>query len=167
MPASRIRRMNGVLCLFAVGLLCTAAVPAQALALAPTGDISIIVNGPLHYSSILVPAGVTVRFVLPIVSPPPFLPAVVLCDGSAVVHGTMSVAGGVRYVSPFTSAAGSVTTGRGGAGLLCGPNLFGPPLGGRHAGAYGSVLPFSLDGGSPGGDLVNYSDPFCSQFASR
>jgi hypothetical protein len=42
-----------------------------------------------------------------------------------------------------------------------------PPEGGRHAGTYGSVLPFSLDGGSPGGDLVTYSDPGCFQFASR
>jgi hypothetical protein len=29
------------------------------------------------------------------------------------------------------------------------------------------VLPFSLDGGSPGGDLVNYSGPACTQFVSR
>ena len=154
--------------LVAVVPLCAAAVArTQVPPLAPTTDTSIVVNGPLHYSSILVPAGVTVRFVLPLGWPPPFLPAVVLCDGDAIVHGTLSVAGDVRYVSPFTSAAGSVTIGRGVDGLTCLSGIYFPPEGGRHAGTYGSILPFSLDGGSPGGDLVNYSDPGCMQFASR
>lgn len=168
-PAATTWRILGALVLLAVGPLCTAAaVRAQAPALAPTSDVSIVVNGLLHYSSIFVPAGVTVRFVLPLGSPPPFLPAVVICDSDAIVHGTLSVAGGVRYVPPFTSAAGSVTTGRGNDGLTCGSNLYIiPPAGGRHAGTYGSVLPFSLDGGSPGGDHVHYSDPICTQFAFR
>jgi hypothetical protein len=145
---------------------CTALL-SQNPPLAPTADTSIVVNGTLHYSSILVPAGVTVRFVLPVIFPPPFQPAVVFCDSDAIVHGTLSVAGAVRYVSPFTSAAGSVTTGLGGYGTLCpASGIFLPPAGGSHAGTYGSALPFSLDGGSPGGPLLTYSDPQCSQFAS-
>jgi hypothetical protein len=39
------------------------------------------------------------------------------------------------------------------------------PQGGRHAGAYGSVVPFSLEGGSPGGVLAEYDPlPSCRQF---
>ncbi len=168
MHVSTTWSIRRALVLLAVGpLLTAAAVRGQAPALAPTSDVSIVVNGLLHYSAILVPTGVTVRFVLPLGSPPPFRPAVVLCDGDAICHGTLSVAGEVRYLPPFTSAAGSVTTGRGYDGLSCGSGFFIPPAGGRHAGSYGSVLPFSLDGGSPGGDQVHYSDPLCSQFASR
>lgn len=167
MPASRTWRMFGLRTLIAVFPLCAAAAArAQHPPLAPTTDTSIVVSGPLRYSSILVPVGVTVRFVLPVVWPPPFRPAVVLCDGDAIVHGTLSVAGGVRYVAPFTSAAGSVTTGRGGDGFSCASGRFWPPDGGRHAGTYGSVVPFSLDGGSIGGTMLFYNDPLCTQWAS-
>ena len=91
--------------------LCFAAVPASAQypVLAPTVDTSIVVTGPLHYSSIHIPPGVTVRFVLPPNTwPIPFTPAVVRCDGDAIVHGTLSVAGDT--VNGYGFPAGLVTT---------------------------------------------------------
>ena len=91
--------------------LCSAAaaVSAQHPALSPTADMTIVVNsGVLHYSSISIPAGVTVRFMAPGLGwlSVPGMPAVVLCDGDAIVHGTLSVAGnGSNEI-----AAGWVTT---------------------------------------------------------
>ncbi len=167
-PAATTWRILGALVLLAAGPLCTAAsVRAQAAALAPTSDTTIVVPpGALHYISIHIPVGVTVRFVSPGFGPSslPGMPAMVLCDGDVIVHGTLSLAGDLINDRP----AGWVTTGRGNDGLTCGSNLYIiPPAGGRHAGTYGSVLPFSLDGGSPGGDHVHYSDPICTQFAFR
>jgi hypothetical protein len=167
-PASRTCSTLASRALLAVVPLSTiGAVRAQLPALAPTTSTSIVVNGTLHYSSILVPVGVTVRFVVPAGSLPPRPPAVVLCDGDAIVHGTLSVAGDVHSVSPFPYAAGSVTTGQGVSGSWClGLSLFTAPRGGLHAGTYGSVLPFSLAGGSPGGTLSIYSDSHCLQHTS-
>jgi len=148
--------------------LCFVAVPASAQnpVLAPTVDTSIVVTGPLHYGSIQVPAGVTVRFVAPVTpTHVPSPPTVVFCDGDAIVHGTLSVAGDVGFVAPFTSAAGWVNTGAGLPGMQCGTlggagYWYSPPTGGLHAGTYGSVVPFSLEGGSPGGYLARYG-PGC------
>ena len=134
---------------------------AQYPPLAPTVNTTIVVPaGALHYSSINIPAGVTVRFVAPGVGPAsiPGMPTVLRCDGDAIVHGTLSLAGDFINDSP----AGWVTTGQGTLGLDCGtPGAFFPPTGGRHN--YGSIFPFSLEGGSPGGVLGIYTN-FCSQF---
>jgi len=169
MPASCAWRTLGVRVLVAAGALFTGgAMRAQFPPLAPTSDTTIVVSGPLHYSSIVVPVGVTVRFVLPATFPPPFFPAVISCDGDAIVHGTFSISGNI--IVGFGLPAGRVTTGQGLSGISCGSGPFGfllPPQGGRHAGTYGSALPFSLAGGSPGGDLVNYSDTSCTLFARR
>ena len=140
------------------------AVRAQYPPLAPTADTTIVVpSGVLHYSSIHVPAGVTVRFVAPGFgsSSVPGRPAVVLCDGDAIVHGTLSLTYDLINARP----AGWVTTGEGSWGTTCGSVVLTPPGGGQHAGTYGSVLPFSLEGGSLGGG-VGYWDPGCSQFLS-
>lgn len=166
MPASKTCRALGARALLAAVPLCTAAaVRAQHPPLAPTSDTTIVVPfGALHYSLIHIPAGVTVKFIAP--GGVPGMPAVVLCDGDAIVHGTLSVAGDIINDLP----AGWVTTGRGADGLSCGlgpGSIYWPPAGGRHAGSYGSVLPFSLEGGSPGGNLLYYSDLGCTQFASR
>ncbi|MGE3171705.1 MAG: hypothetical protein AB7O97_03705 [Planctomycetota bacterium] len=148
------------------GPLCgAAAVRAQHPALSPTSDITIVVSGPLHYSSILVPAGVTVRFTAPGFgsSSVPGMPAVVFCDGDAIVHGTLLLEGDIINDRP----AGFVYTGQGTGGIMCGSfSFYLPPEGGRHANSYGTVLPFSLEGGSPGGD-VTFLDAGCIQFLSR
>lgn len=138
-----------------------AIVNAQNPALSPTADTTIVVTGALLYSSIHVPSGVTVRFVSSLTTGSS-VPSVVSCDSDAIIHGTLSVAGDVAYVAPFTPPAGWVTTGQGGNGVRCTSSLGGsyywPPAGGRHAGDYGTVVPFSLEGGSPGGGLVQYFD---------
>ena len=142
-------------------LLCVAAPNAQPPVLAPTANTTITVGaGPLHYASIDIPVGVTVRFVPPTSGsgPVPGMPAVILCDGDATVHGTLSVAGNGTGAYP----AGYVTTGAGLLGYVCGTGAnayYSPPQGGSHAGTYGSVIPFSLEGGSNGGWLVVY--PWC------
>lgn len=114
--------------------LCTAVLRGQPPPLAPTGDVTIVVpNGPLHYSSILVPAGVTVRFVAPGggSGSMPGWPAVVLCDGDAMVHGTLWLRGDSH--STNDRPAGWVTTGEGSGGTTCGSSVLTPPGGGRHA----------------------------------
>ncbi len=140
-----------------------AAVGAQHPMLAPTSDTTIVVpSGVLRYSSIQIPVGVTVRFVALGFGPLSVagMPAVVLCDGDATVRGTIWLAGDSINDRP----AGWVTTGRGADGFLCGSGgLSQPPGGGRHRGSYGSELPFSLEGGSPGGDRLNFVDPLCFQ----
>lgn len=140
-------------------------VAAQYPVLAPTANMTILVSSttPLHYSSILIPAGVRVLFVAPgNAAYPTFgLPAVVICDGDALVHGTLSV-----MFDPWSSPApaGVVNTGVGSWGELCGGNYFMPiATGGRHAGLYGTVVPFSLEGGSAGGGVSEY-DSSCWQF---
>lgn len=167
MSASRILGTLGAHVLLAVVPLCTAAaVSAQHPALAPSANTTIVVNGTVHYSSILVPAGVTVRFVAPGFGPlsVPGIPAVVVCDGDAIVHGTLFLAADIINDRP----AGFVTTGLGSPGFWCQQLAwYMAPSGGQHAGTYGSVLPFSLDGGSPGGDLSTYGGPLCNQFVSR
>ena len=142
-------------------LLCVAVASAQPPVLAPTADTIIVVGtGPLHYASVHVPAGVTVRFVAPGFGPSyPGMPAVVQCDGDAIVHGTLAVS---RDMTTNQYPAGFVTTGEGLLGYVCGTGAsayFSPPEGGSHAGTYGSVIPFSLEGGSNGGWLVQY--PWC------
>jgi hypothetical protein len=123
----------------------------------PTVNTTIVVGvGELHYSSINIPAGVTVRFVA--AGGAPGLPAIVRCDGDAIVHGTLSVTGDW---SVNDRPAGWVTTGEGSVGNVCGSIYAPPPQGGRHD--YGSVLPFSLEGGSPGGELLYWDSP-CLQF---
>ncbi|MGE3171226.1 MAG: hypothetical protein AB7O97_01290 [Planctomycetota bacterium] len=151
--------------LLAFGPLCgAAAVRAQHPALSPTSDTTIVVSGPLHYSSISVPAGVTVRFTAPGFGPfsVPGMPAVVFCDGDAIVHGKLALEGEIINDSP----AGWVFTGQGRSGSQCALNYLFPPEGGRHASNYGSVLPFSLEGGSPSGENYLY-DAACIQLQSR
>lgn len=68
----------------------------------------------------------------------------------------------------FGAPAGLVNSGAGNPGVLCGSTyggLSGPPRGGSHVGTYGSVVPFSLEGGSSGGEL-NVYDAGCWQFLS-
>ncbi len=154
--------------LLAVSILSTIdLVNGQIPALAPTTDATIVVPiGVLRYSTIQIPTGVTVRFVAPGFGGLSVtgMPALVICDGDAIVHGTLWLAGDPINDRP----AGWVLTGQGAPGFQCvGGGFFQPAEGGRHAGTYGSVLPFSLDGGSPGGDRRNYSDANCFQFASR
>jgi hypothetical protein len=90
----------------------------------------------------------------------PGIPALVLCDGDAIVHGTLSVS--VEGALTNTSPAGWVRTGEGYPGSECtsqiSPGWYSPPGGGLHAGTYGSVVPFSLDGGSSGGIMLHYRD---------
>jgi hypothetical protein len=150
---------------FALASLCsTVAVRAQHPALAPMADTTIVVpSGPLNYSSILIPAGVTVRFVAPGgVTGLPGSPALVRCDGDAVVHGTISVAGDYNN----GRAAGWSTTATGAYGRACGWFYFGPPnwppQGGRHAQVYGSAVPFDLEGGSRGGIIQYFANLSCN-----
>jgi len=103
-----------------------------------------------------------VRFVMAIPGPS-LQPAIITCDGDAIVHGTMSVGG--EIISGYGLPAGRVTTGVGLYGISCASTMYLPPEGGHHAGRYGSALPFSLEGGSPGGFLLRYSDTNCSQSA--
>lgn len=70
--------MAQMLAVVVVGLVATA-LQAQS-PLARTSDTAIVVTGPLHYSSIAIPAGVTVKFVLPAILPIPFTPAVLKCE---------------------------------------------------------------------------------------
>jgi hypothetical protein len=163
---------KGVVCavlITALGSLgLVTSVRAQHPVLAPTSNTTIVVSSaPLHYSAITVPVGVTVRFVAPGGgrSSVPDLPAVIYCDGDVDVRGTLSVSH-----DPFSNlwSAGWVRTGWGGTGVLCGSGfgtLFFPPGGGRHALLYGSAIPFSLQGGSAGGDLDIY-DSSCFFYAS-
>ena len=143
------------LLLFAATLWLPSVLPAQYPALAPTSNTVISTSGPLHYSSILIPAGVTVRFT-------GTAPAVVSCDGDCIVHGTLSAAGLFT-----TDGPGAVTLGTGGPGYFCQTicSSFGCACGGStpagsgvHHGAYGSSLPFSLEGGSPGGFTADYDN---------
>jgi hypothetical protein len=160
-----VSRRNLLAVFAAVPLFLSAGARAQYPPLAPTSNTTIVVpTGVLHYSSIHVPAGVTVRFVALGFGPSSAqgMPAVVLCDGDAIVHGTLWLAGDPINDRP----AGWVTIGAGSNGVQCGGTLWQPPGGGRHAGAYGTVLPFSLEGGSPGGWSAIYSDPGCTQYSS-
>ena len=143
-----------------LGLCLSATARSQHPVLAPTSDTTITVSSSvLHYSSIDIPTGVTVRFVVPGYGPvSPGMPAILLCDGDAIVHGSLSVSGSANNAYP----AGWVTTGEGALGIVCDTGVnasFSPPQGGFHAGTYGSVIPFSLEGGSFGGLLVRY--PWC------
>jgi hypothetical protein len=169
MPAPRTCHASVFRAMLLVVSLCSAAAGgAQNPPLAPTSDTTIVVpSGALHYTSVLIPAGVTVKFVAPGFGPGslPGMPAMVLCDGDAIIHGTLSLTGD----STNTRPAGWVTTGQGAIGTLCpasGPGSLYPASGGSHAGSYGSVLPFSVEGGSLGGDVWIFTDPQCSQFGS-
>lgn len=160
---SSLRSCARVACaFFACALFASTIARAQAPVLAPTVDTFLVVpSGPLHYSSIHVPAGVTLGFVAPggFVSPQPDMPAVVICDGDVIVHGTISMMG-----DAFTGyGAGYVTLGVGSSGYYCGSTQVAPPTGGRHANWYGAAVPFSLAGGSPGGGYT-YWDQSCSQW---
>lgn len=161
MAASRTCWPLGTRALLALLVLCVALLRAQPQPLAPTANLTIVVPaGPLHYSSIHIPAGVDVRFVAPTVGSMsvPGMPAVILCDGDAIVHGSLTLAYSLNNDRP----AGWVHTGSGVAGGYCGSALVIVPGGGQHAGTYGSVLPFGLQGGSSGG-IVVYRDSTCSQ----
>lgn len=130
---------------------------AQPPVLAPTADVSIQTGAVLHYASILIPAGVTVRFV-------GSQPALVQCDGDAQIDGVMTVSAGVDPVP------GQTNLGAGGQGYWCWSSVLGngfPGGSGQHRGLYGSDLPFSLLGGSPGGGVSVFGSaiglPPCSQ----
>jgi hypothetical protein len=118
---------------------------AQPPVLAPTADLTIPTGAVLHYASIQIPAGVTVRFV-------GSQPALVRCDGDARIDGVMSVSGGAGLVP------GASNLGTGSTGSYCWQTGATTPAGpGRHRGFYGSDMPFSLLGGSPGGALNNFT----------
>jgi len=128
--------------------------PAQPQPLAPTSNLTITTGGTLHYSSILIPAGVTVQFT-------GTAPAVVQCDGDCIVNGTLSAAAIGATDGPGAVSIGTGSTGSNcwgfctGFGCTCSINVPAGP--GVHHGVYGSALPFSLLGGSPGGSLTLYS----------
>ncbi len=134
------------------------ALPAQPQPLAPTSNITISTGSTLHYSSILIPAGVTVTFA-------GTAAAVVRCDGDCIVHGTLSVAGNLTT----SNGPGAVSNGNGVSGSACSPCIpFGfcpcngysnPASPGTHYGVYGGSVPFSLMGGSEGGSLRLWSSP--------
>lgn len=149
MTTSRIR-VSTVRPLFVSVLLCAAvSVRAQHPALAPTANTTIVVpNGVMHYSSINIPAGVTVQFLAP--GGAPGVPAIVHCDGDAVVHGTLSLTGVFNY----PPVAGFVNIGMGPIAYWYGNTVSPPAQGGHHN--YGSVMPFSLEGGSSGGWIFRY-----------
>jgi hypothetical protein len=83
----------------------------------------------------------------------------VICDGDCIVHGTLSASAVGTMDGP-----GAVTLGIGAPGSSClsfcipfGCFCFGhyfPQGPGVHHGNYGSAIPFSLLGGSPGGSMV-------------
>jgi hypothetical protein len=153
---------RGIGALLAVVVGAAADLPAQHPPLAPTSNVTIVVTGTLHYSSILVPAGVSVRFELPTGTQQPVSAAIVLCDGAATVNGTLDVSG---WTSSGGRPPGEVSLGAGSSGSECwlpGFGFYYPPSGGAHAGAYGSALPFSLAGGSPGGSMFHYGGGFPS-----
>jgi hypothetical protein len=123
-------------------LLLAQGLTAQPPVLAPTADISIQTGAVLHYASINIPVGVTVRFV-------GSQPALVRCDGDAQIDGVMTVS------ATYGPVPGETNLGSGGQGWWC--NLSGfPGSPGQHRGVYGSDLPFSLLGGSPGGGCSVY-----------
>jgi hypothetical protein len=141
---------------------------AQAQPLAPTSDMFIMVSGPLHYSAIDIPPNVTVSFVQtsrPVGSQFSY-PALIRCDGDAVIRGSISVAGSLRYQGPFYPPAGIVNIAPGLMGAYCGNQMVQWPTPGRHASAYGSALPFTLEGGSRSGALAVYPDPLCGGIGS-
>jgi hypothetical protein len=140
--------------MLAIACSLTTSLQSQHPALNPTASTTIVVNGPLHYSSIDIPNGVTVRFVAPNVLPRPFAPTVIYCDGDANIRGTLSVGGEIG--NGFGMPAGMVNLGAGLPGNLCFGVPFPPAQGGSHAGNYGTVIPFGLEGGSSGGDMVVY-----------
>lgn len=145
-------------------LMCALAdvVCAQPPTLSPLVDTTIVVPaGVLHYSAINIPVGVTVRFVAPGFGPlsSPAFPAIVRCDGDAIVRGTLWLEGDAINDRP----AGWVNTSEGGYGQQCGATILVTPGGGRHD--YGSVYPFRLQGGSPSGWLYLFTNS-CAQYQS-
>lgn len=134
--------------------------------LTPASNMQIDVDptqGALHYSRIIIPAGVTVTFT-------GNHPVQIRCDTDAVIDGQMSVDAGPPASSPTVSLGGpgAVATGTGAWGstytwssplgqLYCGyTNTYAGA--GVHLGHYGSAMPFDLAGGSPSGIQMNYSE---------
>jgi len=122
---------------------------AQNPPLAPTTSISLPTGAILRYSSISIPAGVTVTFT-------GSAPAVLVCDGDCIIRGTLSAAATATTGGP---GAYDIAPGRPGVycpgfcplGCSCWPQSV-TPTSGQHFGVYGSDLPCSLTGGSRGGD---------------
>lgn len=142
--------------------------PAQLQALAPTVDTVLVVDatqGEFAFSSISIPAGVTVRFEgsLPYLNPPPVRITVI---GDVDIHGVLSVQPQFSY-NAVVNGPGGVNLGEGTAGYM----TFQPsPYGGgtwsgyaagpaHHSSVYGSAIPFSLFGGSRGGTTYWNSTP--------
>ncbi len=153
-----------------LGLRCVASLIPAALAMGQAGSLnpttSVAIQMPLgglHYSSVHIPAGVVVNFWG---NGWPFDPGLIRCDGDFVVDGVMSVSGELLIGVSF--APGVVNVGDGNDGSTCGYQLpfLSWPGGGRHAGLYGSAIPFDLRGGSFGGDLV-VRDSSCWTFQHR
>lgn len=129
----------------------TAVVVAQAPALTPSSSLTIdasATQGVLTYSLINIPVGVTVTYT-------GSYPIQIRCAGDAIIDGAIGVG-----AAGSTAGPGAVATGAGSPGtqynsFLCGGwNTYAGN--GVHAGVYGSTLPFSLAGGSPGGDVSVY-----------
>jgi hypothetical protein len=147
---SRLRSFVRAACAVQIAVAMVAEARAQVPPLNPTSNTTITTGGVLHYSSIHIPAGVVVQFA-------GTAPAIVRCDGDAVIDGGMSVSAAGSY----PGGPGAVTLGAGSSGSGC-TTLSGgfhyPAGNGVHRGAYGTVIPFSLEGGSPGGSFVTYVD---------
>jgi hypothetical protein len=168
MSAEVIYNATGATVLTAIGRLLAIAyfvtsIDAQVQPLVPTSDTFINVTGPLRYSRIAIPAGVKVSFGIANVNwPVPFIPAVIQCDGDVQIDGTVSVEGDLRWgAQPRMFPAGVVNIAPGLPGTYCGNQMLSWPSPGLHASAYGSAVPFSLEGGSPSGPLFLYFDPLC------
>lgn len=137
---------------------------AQVGPLNPTSSINIQVPvGGLRYSSIHIPAGVVVNLWS---LSGPLTPGQVRCDGDAIIDGVLSVSGDL--LTGISWPPGFAFDGRGYDGSTCNYQMpfFSWPCGGRHAGVYGSAIPFDLRGGSFGGDLVVF-DSNCWTFLNR
>jgi len=148
-----------------VALLSAAALPAQAAPLAPTANTTIDVDpthGVLAYSSIAIPAGVTVQFT-------GSYPVRIRVSGDATIDGELSVSALPSLPSSWNqgrSGPGAVSLGAGLSGSMLWtwglPSFFYMgcyPEPGRHAGIYGSAIPFDLAGGSPGGWMYYVGGP--------
>lgn len=118
---------------------------AQNPPLAPTANVVLDTNptqGHFAFSSIAIPAGVTVLFA-------GTYAVQIRCDGDASIDGILS-ADAVRSVS----GPGSSLLGKGAPGNIDQYSGGYPGGDGVHAGHYGSAQPFDLAGGSPAGDTV-------------
>ncbi|MCA8973412.1 MAG: hypothetical protein KDC98_01755 [Planctomycetes bacterium] len=131
-------------------------VAAQHPVLNPTSNLTLYTlptQGQFAFSSIDIPAGVRVNF-------NGDHPVQIRCDGDAVIRGQLDV-----DASFSTSGPGATLAGSGSPGVAYGIGCYGTsvtPGNGIHVGNWGQAVPFSLIGGSPGGETTFYSTLFGS-----